>query len=98
MSRIPIQIPDPVYPKADPENPCPCTERPMELLFKTCLLFWLSKPGDLVEKGQIVAEFECEKKTAQIPAPASGILAECCLEDGDSFDFEDIVGYVEAAT
>ena len=96
MSLIPIRIPDPVYPKADPENPCPCTERPMELLFKTCLLFWLTKPGDRVEAGDIVAEFECEKKTAQIPAPVSGVLAEQCFADGDSFDPEDVVGYLEA--
>ena len=27
---------------------------------------------------------------------AGGILAECCLADGDSFDPEEIVGYVEA--
>ena len=96
MSRIPVKIPDPVYPKADPEHPCPCTERPMELFLKTCLLFWLAKPGDRVEAGQIVAEFECEKKTAQIPAPASGVLAVCCFEDGDTFDPEDEVGYVVA--
>ena len=95
MSLIPIRIPNPVYPKADPDNPCPCTERPMELLFKTCLLFTLSKPGDRVEAGQIVAEFECEKKTAQIPAPVSGVLGQWCFQDGDVFDPEDIVGYVE---
>lgn len=97
MSRIPITIPDPVYPKADPDNPCPCTERPMELLLKTCLLFRLCEPGETVEQGQIVAEFECEKKTAQIPSPASGVLAAWCFADGDEFDPEDIVGYVEAS-
>ena len=96
MSLIAIRIPDPVYPKADPDNPCPCTERPMELLFKTCLLFPLANPGDRVEVGQIVAEFECEKKTAQIPAPETGILSRWCFEEGDTFDPEEIVGYVEA--
>ena len=55
MSLIPITIPVPVYPKADPEHPCPCTERPMELEFKTCLLFWMAAPGQAVAKGQIVA-------------------------------------------
>lgn len=95
MSLIPIKIPVPVYPKADPENPCPCTERPMELEFKTCMVFWLTVPGARVEAGQIVAEFECEKKTAQIPAPASGILVEQYLSDGDTFDPEDTIGAIE---
>ena len=96
MSLIPITIPVPVYPKADPEHPCPCTERPMELEFKTCLLFWLAAPGQAVEKGEIVAEFECEKKTAQIPAPASGVLVQY-LADGDTFDPADAIGAIEVS-
>ena len=69
----------------------------MELEFKTCMVFWLVSPGQRVEAGQIVAEFECEKKTAQIPAAVSGVLAEQCFADGDTFDPEDIIGYREEA-
>ena len=95
MTQLPIRIPDPVYPKADPDNPCPCTERPMELEFKTCLFFPLISAGSAVTAGQIVAEFECEKKTAQIPAPADGILLRWELDEGDEFDPDDTVGILE---
>lgn len=45
---------------------------------------WLLEVGERVEKGQILANVESEKTTVELPSPASGIVAEYLVGEGDT--------------
>lgn len=94
--RVPITVPKQLYPKKDPEHPCACQFRPLDLQSKKGNLFWKKEEGDYVEKGEIICEGEVEKKTIEIPAPCSGILSEKTMSGEDRFTYGDILGYIEA--
>src|SRR5271167_792420 len=42
---------------------------------------WLKRPGEAVAADEPVAELETDKVTLEIPAPASGTLAEILAEE-----------------
>ena len=46
------------------------------------LLNWLKNVGDSVKQGEIIAEFEADKATVEVEAPANGVLQELKLEVG----------------
>jgi hypothetical protein len=58
-----VRVPTFLYPKKDPEHPCPCQDRPVELTHKICLIFWKKQVGDAVCKGEVLADLETEKKS-----------------------------------
>jgi 2-oxoglutarate dehydrogenase E2 component (dihydrolipoamide succinyltransferase) len=43
---------------------------------------WLKKVGDQVVQGEVLAEVETDKITAEVEAPASGVLASIDAEVG----------------
>jgi pyruvate dehydrogenase E2 component (dihydrolipoamide acetyltransferase) len=47
------------------------------------LLNWLKNVGDSVKAGEIIAEFEADKATVEVEAPADGVLAATLVEVGD---------------
>lgn len=93
--RIPIIVPESAMPKKDPDHPCPCQDKPVYLEFKTCLLMWTVPTGARVAEGDVVCEGEVEKKALEFRAPATGRLAEQCLQDDDEFTAGDVLGYIE---
>lgn len=95
MNRIPILLPTFSYPKKNPEHPCPCEGRPVELTHKTCAVYWQREVGALLQEGELVAEAEADKKTVELLAPAGGRLAERCVEDGDCVKAGQVIGYLE---
>ena len=46
----------------------------------------LTKPGDRISKGDVVAEVEIEKAVLEIETPYSGIVEEILLNEGDSVE------------
>jgi 2-oxoglutarate dehydrogenase E2 component (dihydrolipoamide succinyltransferase) len=44
---------------------------------------WLKKPGDTVQKDEIILEISTDKVDSEIPSPASGTLAEVLFSQGD---------------
>lgn len=90
----PIPIPTFCFPKKDPEHPCPCQDRPVELTHKQGLLFWRKAVGESVSKGEIVAELEVEKKSLEILSPSAGILLRQCFTDGDTVGGGVVIGYL----
>lgn len=96
MSRIPIVVPDFLMSKKDLEDPDAPQNRPIETLFKNGLVFWMKQPGDAVAEGETVCELEIEKKTAELEAPAGGVLAEQCIADGGDFAYGDVLGYIDS--
>lgn len=97
MERVEIHVPERLWPKKDPTKDCPCQKREMVLKRKQGTLKWLKQPGDLVQVGEPVCEAEVEKKVFEFPAPCSGTLVECCIEDEGEFKYKDVLGYIEKA-
>ena len=47
---------------------------------------WLKQDGDRVAEGEVLAEVETDKVTAELKAPVSGTLAEISAAQGDTVD------------
>ena len=47
------------------------------------LLHWIKSPGDMVRKGEPIAEIETDKVTVELEAPASGVLQQVTAREGD---------------
>jgi 2-oxoglutarate dehydrogenase E2 component (dihydrolipoamide succinyltransferase) len=45
---------------------------------------WFKQPGDTVAVDEPIVELETDKVTIEVPAPASGVLAEIAAKDGDT--------------
>jgi len=46
------------------------------------LLNWLKNVGDTVKQGEVIAEFEADKATVEVEAPANGVIQTLNLEVG----------------
>jgi 2-oxoglutarate dehydrogenase E2 component (dihydrolipoamide succinyltransferase) len=56
---------------------------------------WFKKPGDAVAVDEPVVELETEKVTIEVPAPASGVLAEIAAKDGDTVAVGALLGQIQ---
>src|SRR6056297_11216 len=51
---------------------------------ETCIITkWLKKPGDYVEKGELLFSYETDQAAFDEEAPASGTLLAIFFEEGD---------------
>jgi len=53
---------------------------------------WFKKPGDAVKADEPIVELETDKVTVEVPAPASGVLAEIVAKDGDTVGVGALLG------
>ncbi|MBW2498648.1 MAG: E3 binding domain-containing protein, partial [Deltaproteobacteria bacterium] len=62
------------------------------------LVSWLVAPGDVVEKGDVIAELETDKATVELEAPASGTIAELIVAAGsEGIEPGAVLGTIEVA-
>ena len=61
------------------------------------MLFWYVVAGDRVEEGQDLCEVETAKAVTVVQAPASGVLAEILVGEGEPVESEQVLGRIEAA-
>jgi 2-oxoglutarate dehydrogenase E2 component (dihydrolipoamide succinyltransferase) len=54
-----------------------------ESITEATIARWLKKPGDSVEKDEIILEISTDKVDSEIPAPETGILTEVLFNEGD---------------
>lgn len=59
------------------------------------LLNWFVAEGTRVSEGDRIAEFQVEKVDVDVPAPATGTLAEVVVDEDGEFDRGDVLAYVE---
>jgi 2-oxoglutarate dehydrogenase E2 component (dihydrolipoamide succinyltransferase) len=59
---------------------------------------WLKKPGDAVSEHEPLIEINTDKVTVEIPAPASGMLAELLKTEGDAVNPGDLLGRIQTET
>ena len=55
---------------------------------------WLKRPGEAVVVDEPIAELETDKVTLEVPAPASGTLAEILAEEGANVPVGSVLGRI----
>ncbi|MBX3232425.1 MAG: lipoyl domain-containing protein [Labilithrix sp.] len=50
------------------------------------LVRWSCKPGDRVRGGDVIAEIETDKVTAELEAPSDGVIVQLLVAEGATFD------------
>jgi pyruvate dehydrogenase E2 component (dihydrolipoamide acetyltransferase) len=68
-----------------------------ESIFEGTITKWLKKAGDKVQRDEPLFEISTDKVDAEIPAPASGILQEIKVSEGNTVQVNTIVGIIGEA-
>jgi pyruvate/2-oxoglutarate dehydrogenase complex dihydrolipoamide acyltransferase (E2) component len=58
---------------------------------------WLKAVGDTVAEDEPLAEVEAEKVEETLESPASGILSEIVVPEGETVEVRTVVAYIETA-
>jgi pyruvate dehydrogenase E2 component (dihydrolipoyllysine-residue acetyltransferase) len=65
-----------------------------ESIFEGTITKWLKKPGDKVQRDEPLFEISTDKVDAEIPAPASGVLQEIKVTEGNTVQVNTVVGTI----
>ncbi|WP_025140108.1 2-oxoglutarate dehydrogenase complex dihydrolipoyllysine-residue succinyltransferase [Achromobacter sp. DH1f] len=68
-----------------------------ESVSEATLLTWKKQPGAAVEADEILIEVETDKVVLEVPAPASGVLAEIVKGDGSTVTSGEILARIDTA-
>ena len=68
-----------------------------ESIFEGTITKWLKKPGDKVQRDEPLFEISTDKVDAEIPAPASGVLQEIKISEGNTVQVNTVVGVISEA-
>jgi 2-oxoglutarate dehydrogenase E2 component (dihydrolipoamide succinyltransferase) len=55
---------------------------------------WFKKPGDAVKADEALAELETDKVTLEVNAPASGVIAEILVKEGETVGVGALLGTI----
>ena len=66
-----------------------------ESVAEATLLQWKKRPGESVEMDEILVEIETDKVVLEVPAPASGVLAQLVKNDGDLCVAEEVIARID---
>ena len=56
---------------------------------------WFVREGGQVDEGETLCEIQVEKVSVDVPAPASGTLAEILVGENEEFHRDDALGRIE---
>ena len=59
------------------------------------LLTWKKKPGEAVTIDETLVEIETDKVVLEVPAPASGVMAQILKADGDTVISEELLARID---
>src|SRR6202521_6434749 len=65
-----------------------------ESIFEGTITKWLKKPGEKVKRDEPLFEISTDKVDAEIPAPASGVLQEIKVSEGNTAQVNTVVGVI----
>ena len=68
-----------------------------ESIFEGTITKWLKKPGDKVQRDEPLFEISTDKVDAEIPAPATGVLQEIKVTEGNTVQVNTVVGVIGEA-
>lgn len=57
---------------------------------------WFVREGGHVDEGETCCEIQVEKVSVDVPAPASGTLAEILVAENEEFGRDDALGRLES--
>ena len=66
-----------------------------ESIVEGTLTRWLKKPGERVERDEPLFEISTDKVDTEIPAPASGTLADVLVEEGKTVAINTVVAHIQ---
>ena len=66
-----------------------------ESISEATLLTWKKKPGEAVSADEILIEVETDKVVLEVPAPASGVMAEIVRGDGSLVVSGEIIARID---
>ena len=66
-----------------------------ESITEATLLQWKKKPGEAVKADEILIEVETDKIVMEVPAPASGVLAEIVEADGATVTADQLLARID---
>lgn len=58
---------------------------------------WRKKPGDTVQKDEVILEISTDKVDSEIPAPAAGVIAELLFNEGDVVPVKTKIAIIDTA-
>ena len=59
------------------------------------LLQWKKRPGEKVEMDEILVEIETDKVVLEVPAPASGVIAQLVKNDGEQCVADEVIAKID---
>ncbi len=65
-----------------------------ESIFEGTITKWLKKAGDKVQRDEPLFEISTDKVDAEIPAPATGVLQEIKVSEGNTVQVNTVVGVI----
>jgi pyruvate dehydrogenase E2 component (dihydrolipoamide acetyltransferase) len=65
-----------------------------ESIFEGTITKWLKKPGERVPRDEPLFEISTDKVDAEIPAPASGVLQDIKVQEGNTVQVNTVVGTI----
>jgi 2-oxoglutarate dehydrogenase E2 component (dihydrolipoamide succinyltransferase) len=68
-----------------------------ESVAEATLLQWKKKPGEAVVIDEILVEIETDKVVLEVPAPASGVMAQLVKNDGESCVAEEVIARIDTS-
>jgi len=77
-----------------PKGNGPATGKPVDVMVPTLgesvteatVATWFKKPGDSVRQDEMLCELETDKVSVEVPAPATGVLAEILKKEGETVE------------
>lgn len=66
-----------------------------ESIAEATIAKWRKKPGDAVQKDEVILEISTDKVDSEIPAPAAGVLAEILFKEGDVVPVKQKIAIIE---
>ena len=66
-----------------------------ESVAEATMLQWKKRPGETVERDEILIEIETDKVVLEVPSPASGVLAQVISQDGDTGVADQLIAKID---
>jgi 2-oxoglutarate dehydrogenase E2 component (dihydrolipoamide succinyltransferase) len=66
-----------------------------ESIFEGTITKWLKKPGDRVARDEPLFEISTDKVDSEIPAPASGVLTQILVPEGQTVQINTVVAVID---
>ncbi len=66
-----------------------------ESVSEATLLQWKKKPGEAVQRDEILVELETDKVTLEVPCPDNGVLTQIVKPDGATVHADEVIAVVD---